>query len=145
MCSVYFVFQCPDTAHLCVSLSFLQFYIFAVVLQKGRKAETVIAHGTHVAGIYIGQVTEHNVSPDAAEAAPKFSLSGHYSLVCMKKIKFFLLASILLLCICLADFSSVRLAHLYLLPTCTNFRRISALTCFLSVPFLVPSFVSCAI
>lgn len=51
----------------------------------------------------------------------------------MKKINIFLLVYILLLCICLAGFSSVRLSHLNLLPTWTNFRKISALTCFLSV------------
>lgn len=86
-----------------------------------------------MACVYIGQVTEHTVSPDAAKATPKFSPSRHYSLVCVKKKNIFLLASILLLRICLAGFSSARLAHLYLLPACTNFRRISALTSSLSV------------
>lgn len=146
MCSVCFVFQWPDTAHLCVSLSLLQFSFLCCCTTKRQKGwNRLIGHGTHMAGISIGQVTEHHVSPDAAKATPKFSPSRHDSLVCMKKINIFLLASVLLLCICLAGFSSVRLAHLYLLPTCANFRRISAFTWLLSVPVLVPSLVSCAI
>lgn len=136
-----------NTAHLCVSISFLQFYFLCCCTTKRQKEwNKLIAHGTHTACIYTGQVTEHSVSPDAAKATPKFSRSWHFSLFCMKKIHIFLLVYIHLLCICLAGFSSVRLSHLYLLPTWTNFRKISALTCFLSV-FTFPGafFVSCAI
>lgn len=132
--SVYFVFQWPDTAHLCVSLSFLQFYFLCCCATKRQKDwNRLTADGTHMACIYTGQVTEHSVSPDAAKATPKFSPSRHCSLVCVKKINIFLLASILLLCICLAGFKQCKistfipLAYLYkfqkdfcshLLPLC---------------------------
>lgn len=140
---------CVSVARHCTFVCIPQFsailHLCCCTTKRQKGWNRLIGHGTHMAGISIGQVTEHHVSPDAAKATPKFSPTRHDSLVCMKKINIFLLASVLLLCICLAGFSSVRLAHLYLLPTCANFRRISAFTWLLSVPVLVPSLVSCAI
>lgn len=53
MCSVYFVFQLPDTAHLCVSLSSLQFYFLCCCTTKRQKDWSRLMLMEHTQHIFI--------------------------------------------------------------------------------------------
>lgn len=74
MCSDYFVIWWLETAHFSVSLSFLQFYFLCCCTTKRQKDwNRLVAHRTHMAYIYIGQVTEHSLNPEQQ----KWPLNSH--------------------------------------------------------------------